>query len=197
MANRTSWPFTGGSVKINGSHEHALTSINMAIGTNATNFNITLVEMFNQTGAGVYCVKDAGKAHLEAGLKAAGYSGTNDERLEGLAATIQVIQLGHSGAALYNVSFSPSQLSTETMLIILQCADIKFEKNATTLSDDECKNGEGVSSQAIGNVNSSQSSGETPTSSSPPAGSSTNAASVVGPAAGSGLVIALMAWGLL
>jgi hypothetical protein len=106
MANRTQWPVTGGSVLINGSHEHALTSVNLALGTNATNFNITLVELFNQTGAGLYCTKEAGKNTLEEAFKEAGYSGFDDERLDGLAATVQVIQLGHSGAALYNVSLT-------------------------------------------------------------------------------------------
>jgi len=60
--------------------------------------------MFNQTGAGVFCMKETGKANLEEGFKAAGYSGLDDERINGLMATVQVIQLGHSGSALYNVS---------------------------------------------------------------------------------------------
>ena len=78
--------------------------MNLALGSNATNFNITLLEMFNQTGAGVFCMKETGKANLEEGFKAAGYSGLDDERINGLMATVQVIQLGHSGSALYNVS---------------------------------------------------------------------------------------------
>lgn len=104
MANRTQWPLTGGSVSINGSHSSALTYINLGLGTNVTNFNISLVENLNQTGAGQFCLKDAGRANLEAGLKAAGYSGFDDQRLNGLPASVQVIQLGHSGSALYNVS---------------------------------------------------------------------------------------------
>jgi hypothetical protein len=31
--------------------------------------------MFNQTGAGVFCMKETGRANLEEGFKAAGYSG--------------------------------------------------------------------------------------------------------------------------
>lgn len=50
-------------------------------------------------------MKETGRANLEEGFKAAGYSGMDDERINGLMATVQVIQLGHSGAALYNVSF--------------------------------------------------------------------------------------------
>jgi hypothetical protein len=95
---------SGGSVKINGSHSSAITYVNLGLGTNVTNFNISLVENLNQTGAGVFCLKEAGRSHLEKGLKAAGYSGFNDSRLDGLEATVQVIQLGHSGSALYNVS---------------------------------------------------------------------------------------------
>jgi hypothetical protein len=78
--------------------------VNLGLGTNVTNFNISLVENLNQTGAGVLCLKDAGRANLEEGLKAAGYSGFEDQRLNGLEASVQVIQLGHSGSALYNVS---------------------------------------------------------------------------------------------
>ncbi|KAH7344292.1 hypothetical protein BKA66DRAFT_434350 [Pyrenochaeta sp. MPI-SDFR-AT-0127] len=180
IANRTLWPPSGGSVVINGSHEHALTSVNLALGSNATNFNISLVELFNQTGAGVFCLKEAGKANLEAGFKAAGYSGLNDSRIEGLQASIQVIQLGHSGSALYN------------------CADIRFNSTAQLLSDDQCKNGTGVSGVAIQNAdsNSSHSGSPTPSGSAAPTRSS-GAASGLTPTLGSGLLAGLLAWGLL
>jgi hypothetical protein len=78
--------------------------VNLGLGTNVTNFNISLVENLNQTAAGVLCLKETGRANLEKGLKAAGYSGFEDQRLNGLEASLQVIQLGHSGSALYNVS---------------------------------------------------------------------------------------------
>jgi hypothetical protein len=102
-ANRTQWPLTGGSVVFNGSHPWSMTYVNLAIGTNGTSFNITLVPGFNQTGPGVFCFKETGRGHLEEGLKAAGYSGLSDQRLNGLDATVQVIQLGERGSALYNV----------------------------------------------------------------------------------------------
>jgi hypothetical protein len=108
IANRTQWPLTGGSIKINGSHPSALTFVNLALGSNATNFNISLADGFNQTGAGVFCLKETNRANLEDGIKKAGYSGLDDERLDGLEATVQVIQLGHAGSALYNVRFSSS-----------------------------------------------------------------------------------------
>ena len=100
----TQWPPTGGSLIINGSHAHAFTYVNLALGSNATNFNITLLDVFNQTGAGIFCTKETGKSYLDAAFKAAGYSGSGDERLDGTLATVQVIQLGGRGSALYNVS---------------------------------------------------------------------------------------------
>lgn len=69
-----------------------------------TNFNISLVENFNQTGAGVLCLKDAVKAALEEGLKAGNISGGTDG-LDGKKASLQVIQISHSGSSLYNVSY--------------------------------------------------------------------------------------------
>ncbi|KAJ4353055.1 hypothetical protein N0V95_003708 [Ascochyta clinopodiicola] len=175
IANRTAWPLTGGSVSINGSHSSALTYVNLGLGTNVTNFNISLVENLNQTGAGVFCLKEAGRANLEEGLKAAGYNGFQDERLNGLEASVQVIQLGHSGSALYN------------------CADIVFNSTAKLLADDQCVNGTGVSAQEVGNLEehaTNTSSGATPST-------SKSAASVLKPMIGSSLFAGLLAWGLL
>ncbi|CBX96385.1 hypothetical protein IAQ61_001553 [Plenodomus lingam] len=178
-SNRTLWPTTGGSLMINGSHTHALTSVNLALGSNATNFNITLVEMFNQTGAGMFCLKETGRANLEEGFKAAGYSGMEDERIEGLMASVQVIQLGHSGSALYN------------------CADIMFNSTAQLLADDQCQNSTGVGGVAIQNADvNSTPGGPTSSGSAAPAASSA-AASVFTPAVGSGLLAAMLACGLL
>ncbi|KAF2622930.1 hypothetical protein BU25DRAFT_304676, partial [Macroventuria anomochaeta] len=178
IVNRTQWPLTGGSVSINGSHSSALTYVNLGLGTNVTNFNISLVENINQTGAGVFCLKEAGRANLEAGLKAAGYSGFQDERFNGLEASVQVIQLGHSGSALYN------------------CADIVFNSTAQLLADDQCVNGTGVSAQHIGNLQQS-STNSTNTSSGATPSASTGAGSMLTPMAGSGLLAGLLAWGML
>lgn len=52
-------------------------------------------------------IQKAGGSHLDEGLKKAGYSGVNDERLNGLDASVQVIQLGERGSALYNVCLHP------------------------------------------------------------------------------------------
>jgi hypothetical protein len=56
-SNRTAWPLSGGSVVFNGSHPWAYTFVNLALGSQGSNFNITLVEGFNQTGPGVFCMK--------------------------------------------------------------------------------------------------------------------------------------------
>lgn len=90
--NRTEWPLDGGSVVFKGSHPWALTYVNLALGgDNTTSFNISLVQVFNQTGNGTYCFP---KIVLPEGLAVS--DGTN--------ASIQVIQLGTTGSALYNVS---------------------------------------------------------------------------------------------
>ncbi|KAG9187329.1 hypothetical protein G6011_05200 [Alternaria panax] len=174
MANRTIWPPSGGATIINGSHTSALTAVNLALGSNATNFNITLLEMFNQTGAGIFCMKETGRANLEEGFKAAGYSGLDDERINGLMATVQVIQLGHSGSALYN------------------CADIMFNSTAELLSDDQCQNGTGVAGVAIENAATETSNGSSEASATP-----TGAAGRLSPIVGSGMMAAVLAWGLL
>jgi hypothetical protein len=76
--------------------------VNLALGRNVTNFNISLVENFNQTGAGELCLKDSVGAALKAGLEK---SNLTEEALDGKDASLQVIQIAHSGSALYNVSF--------------------------------------------------------------------------------------------
>jgi hypothetical protein len=108
---RTMWPTAGGSISINGSHEFAFTYVNLGLGENVTNFNISLVDNFNQTGAGVLCLKDAVKAALEEGLKAGNITGGTDG-LDGKKASLQVIQISHSGSSLYNVSYVASRRIT-------------------------------------------------------------------------------------
>ena len=73
------------------SHPWALTYINLGLGNNVTNFNISLVESYNQTGNGSWCIPELNSRLTDLGIPA----GTN--------ASIQFIQLSHSGSALYNV----------------------------------------------------------------------------------------------
>jgi hypothetical protein len=78
-------------VVFKGSHPWAYTFVNLALGgDNTTNFNITLVHGFNQTGNGTFCFP---KVVLPADLSVS--NGTN--------ASIQVVQVNEHGSALYNV----------------------------------------------------------------------------------------------
>lgn len=76
---------------------------------------------------------------------------------------------------------------------MMQCADIVFNSTAQLLSDDQCKNGTGVSAQEIGNLQESSTNTSSGASSSPSSG----AAGLMAPVAGTGLVAGLLAWGLL
>jgi hypothetical protein len=68
-----------------------------------TNFNISLIEGFNQTGAGVFCMKETGRNAIMDGFMK---SNISMDSMEGMNASIQIIQISHSGSSLYNVSFS-------------------------------------------------------------------------------------------
>ena len=188
---RTKWPTSGGSISINGSHEFAFTYVNLALGRNVTNFNISLVENFNQTGAGELCLKDNLGAALKEGLEK---SNITEESLDGLDASLQVIQIAHSGSALYNVSVS--YLSEFVVKDVNanssgQCMDITFSKDAKVLEDDKCKNGTGVGGTEIGASQAQEGSEE------PQPSDKAGAAASVKPFVGSGVVAVAMAMLLL
>jgi len=126
--NRTAWPLDGGSLLFAGSHPWSYTYVNLGLGNDVAGFNISLVEGFNQTGNGTFCWNKAGVAALKA-----------LNLTEGQNASIQVIQISHSGAALYN------------------CADITFSRTATLLSGEVCKNATGVGGVELQNAGSSSS----------------------------------------
>jgi hypothetical protein len=68
--------------------------VNLGLGDNVTNFNYTLTPQFwNETGNGTLCIP---KLPLPAGLTVS----------DGTTASLQVVTLGQSGSALYNVSVS-------------------------------------------------------------------------------------------
>lgn len=90
--NRTDWPLTGGSLLLNVHHPWAFTYVNLGLGGDNTSvFNISLVEGFNQTGNGTFCLPTVA---IPRSLSLT----------EGTNASIQVIQIGEMGSALYNVS---------------------------------------------------------------------------------------------
>ena len=92
--SRTEWPLTGGSVKLDLKHDWTYVVVNLGIGENVTNFNYTLTPLTNLTGTGEYCFKTL-SLPAEVSVE------------DGTEASIQVVNVGHSGSALYNVSFPP------------------------------------------------------------------------------------------
>ncbi|KAI0127094.1 hypothetical protein BJ170DRAFT_596654 [Xylariales sp. AK1849] len=88
VGTRTDWPITGGSVSLALHHPWTYVYINLGLGTNASNFNISLTSPFvNVTGNGTYCIP----VLL---MPATVYEGQN--------ASIQVVTSGATGSALYN-----------------------------------------------------------------------------------------------
>ena len=91
--NRTDWPVQGGSLSLDLHHPWTYVFVNLGLGDNVTNFNYTLTPSFwNETGNGTLCVP---QLPLPAGLAPA----------DGSKGSIQVVTLGASGSALYNVSY--------------------------------------------------------------------------------------------
>lgn len=91
--NRTDWPLQGGTLKLDLHHPWTYVFVNLGLGDNVTNFNYTLTpEFWNSTGKGTLCVPDL---PLPADLSVE----------DGTKASIQVVTLGESGNALYNVSY--------------------------------------------------------------------------------------------
>ncbi|KAB5578871.1 hypothetical protein GE09DRAFT_562859 [Coniochaeta sp. 2T2.1] len=112
--NRTDWPLTGGSLKLELHHAWTYIFVNLGLGPNVTNFNYTLTEPFwNSTGNGTLCVP---ALKLPAGLTV----------VDGTEASIQVVTTGEKGNALYN------------------CADITFRADAKALEGGKCETSEGV-----------------------------------------------------
>ncbi|KAE9362641.1 hypothetical protein N431DRAFT_433650 [Stipitochalara longipes BDJ] len=109
--NRTLWPLDGGSLNITLHDGAAIIFVNLGLGVNVTNFNISLLAVpLNETGAGNICFP---KITLPSGLPIQ----------EGTQASIQFATSNpKSGEGLYN------------------CADITFSSNATLLPSDQCAN---------------------------------------------------------
>jgi len=106
--NRSAWPTAGGAISLTPLHDFAFTTINLAIGntiqesTDVNRFNHVMKPIFNQTGGnGTFCIP---KLNIPKSLKPLVKHGVN--------ATIQIVQLVGSGAALYNcadITFSDSE----------------------------------------------------------------------------------------
>ena len=221
--NRTAWTTTGGSLRLHVGHHWALTYVNLGLGNNVTNFNISLVDHFNQTGNGTFCLKETGKAQLAAGLSGAGYDAKS---VDGVDATLQVIQISTTGAALYNVSviplpelsrrafsslrflpssYIPFQLSLFAsrkspplfnILTSQKCADITFNATAALLADSECANSTDVGGIGILNADQAGNTTATSTTSAGAASTSTSAASALQMPALGGVVAAVIGFGI-
>lgn len=89
--NRTLWPLDGGSLSIDFHHPWTYVFINLGLGSNATNFNISLTSQpLNETGSGNLCLPHL---KLPAGL----------DLQDGTNASLQIATVGPEGTALYNV----------------------------------------------------------------------------------------------
>ncbi|KAH7119806.1 hypothetical protein B0J11DRAFT_70801 [Dendryphion nanum] len=168
--NRTQWLSTGGSIKLSVSHAWALTYVNLGLGTNVSSFNISLVNSFNQTGNGTFCLKETGKNALAAALARIGLNSTSATGRHG---TLQIIQIASTGASLFN------------------CADITLNSTAALLSDDDCRNSTGVSGIPIVNADATRTNGSTAASGSPSPSKSPGAAANVRPMMGAGALVGL------
>ena len=91
---RTPWGIHGGQLKFVAGHDEADTAVYLAVGNNpqAKDFTIILADEFLQIGLGTFCWNDLAVPSL---------SSISD----GVNATIQVVQAGHTSGGLYNVRF--------------------------------------------------------------------------------------------
>lgn len=98
---------TGGSLRLHVTHPWALTYVNLGLaeGNNTiASFNASLLATYNQTGNGTFCLPQlGGGTALEELAREAGIEG-GVAGLDGRNASLQVVQIGHGGSALYNVS---------------------------------------------------------------------------------------------
>ncbi|ETS84545.1 hypothetical protein PFICI_02570 [Pestalotiopsis fici W106-1] len=111
--NRTQWPLTGGAVSLELHHAWTYVFVNLGLGNNVTNFNISLTpEFLNVTGNGTFCLP---RLELPKG-------GSGSSIANGTNASIQVVTSGRSGSALYN------------------CADVILVTDAPGPADGVCVN---------------------------------------------------------
>ncbi|PKS08265.1 hypothetical protein jhhlp_005208 [Lomentospora prolificans] len=88
VGNVTDWPLTGGGLELELHHPWTYVFVNLGLGQNVSNFNVTLTPQFwNTTGNGTLCVPSL-PVHLDIE--------------EGQEASIQVVTIGEKGDSLYN-----------------------------------------------------------------------------------------------
>ncbi|PFH61382.1 hypothetical protein XA68_17494 [Ophiocordyceps unilateralis] len=85
--NVTDWPLDGGEIQLELHHAWTYVFVNLGLGRNTTNFNISLTpEFLNVTGKGTLCQK------MPVPVPVA----------NGTLASLQVVTVGDKGSALYN-----------------------------------------------------------------------------------------------
>ena len=91
--NRTMWPTTGGSLVLDLHHPFTYIWVNLGLGEEVASFNVSLTPNlpYNETGNGTLCLP-----HVALPKEA--------NVTEGAVGSLQVITVGDSGSALYNVS---------------------------------------------------------------------------------------------
>lgn len=88
QGNTTDWPLDGGNLELGLHHPWTYVYVNLGLGGNTTNFNITLTpDLWNTTGSGTLCVD---KLNVPSGIA------------DGTLASLQVVTAGAGGQALYN-----------------------------------------------------------------------------------------------
>ncbi|KAF5027113.1 hypothetical protein F66182_778 [Fusarium sp. NRRL 66182] len=98
--NLTDWPLEGGALTLDLHHDWTYVFVNLGLGENTTNFNISLTPQFlNATNPGTLFIEELA---LPSDVQVS----------DGDLASIQVVTIGDSGSALYN------------------CADIRFREDA-------------------------------------------------------------------
>lgn len=106
--NVTEWPLDGGALQIELGHHWTYVFINLGLGNDTSDFNITLTpSVWNTTGDGILCVD---KVPIP----------ENSGVTEGAIGTLQVITVGSAGTSLYN------------------CADIRFTADAKAVNAPNC-----------------------------------------------------------
>jgi hypothetical protein len=152
--NVTDWPLDGGAVKLALHHPWTYIFINLGLGENTTNFNVSLTPQFlNATGKGQFCVE---KLKLPV------------EVTDGTLATIQVVTGGKSGSALYNCAdirfkkdaAGPTNCTSDMDYISVKDQSVNDTTEGSKSSNSTTSNGEkknaagamGVNKVALGSV---------------------------------------------
>ncbi|KAJ4263648.1 hypothetical protein NW762_006472 [Fusarium torreyae] len=98
--NLTDWPLKGGALTLDLHHEWTYIFVNLGLGENTTNFNVSLTPQFlNATNPGTLFIEELALP-------------SDVQPSDGDLASIQVVTIGDTGNALYN------------------CADIRFKEKA-------------------------------------------------------------------